>query len=114
MHKSKIALNFYTAVKNTNSLRTSVFDARPEAKYYGIDIPFSSTVQTIGEICEVLGARNGYILLDVNTPINPMPGYYTVVELRAYNAVIVVTAKSRIGIYGGQSIDTSWSGWAKL
>ena len=101
-------------IQNTNSLRTSVFDARPEAKYYGINIPFSSTVQTIGEICEVLGARNGYILLDVNTPINPMPGYYTVVELRAYNAVIVVTAKSRIGIYGGQSTDTSWSGWAKL
>lgn len=53
-------------------------------------------------------------MLDTAAPINPMQGYYTIVELRAYNAVIIATAKSRIGIWGGQATNTTWSGWTKL
>lgn len=101
-------------VLNTNSLKASTFNARPEAKYYGYSIPFTTAATTIGDICDILGARNGYIMLDTAAPINPMQGYYTIVELRAYNAVIIATAKSRIGIWGGQATNTTWSGWTKL
>lgn len=120
LHGTEIVRNCYAwdadASKqiNTNILKASTFNARPEAKYYGYSIPFTTAATTIGDICDILGARNGYIMLDTAAPINPMQGYYTIVELRAYNAVIIATAKSRIGIWGGQATNTTWSGWTKL
>lgn len=111
--QGKVLMDLYN-VLNTNSLKASTFNARPEAKYYGYSIPFTTAATTIGDICDILGARNGYIMLDTAAPINPMQGYYTIVELRAYNAVIIATAKSRIGIWGGQATNTTWSGWTKL
>ena len=116
-YKNTTQFCFYAglaATQNTNSLKASTFNARPEAKYYGYSIPFTTAATTIGDICDILGARNGYIMLDTAAPINPMQGYYTIVELRAYNAVIIATAKSRIGIWGGQATNTTWSGWTKL
>ena len=120
MHNKEVVWNYYAEFTtdcrriNTNSLKASTFNARPEAKYYGYSIPFTTAATTIGDICDILGARNGYIMLDTAAPINPMQGYYTIVELRAYNAVIIATAKSRIGIWGGQATNTTWSGWTKL